>query len=184
MEWDIQQWRNHRDQSEKQVVSAKPATISAAMILPGNAPGLPARPEPSIHAATPTTVRHARRSHEGRDRRPAGRQLTPLAPKRAPVNRPSPAKRLRASISRRRQAKAMSAVTIDLTTEFAYESCVSCGTTGWILRTGHNEDGTWRYWCVRCSRAFKTPVRLAHGRWPFVVSGFLLGGLALLVNLR
>lgn len=54
---------------------------------------------------------------------------------------------------------------------FAYRACVTCGATDWILRGRRNDDGTYPYWCVRCSRAFKTTVRLAHGPKPFIAAG-------------
>ena len=61
--------------------------------------------------------------------------------------------------------------------EFAYRSCVTCERTDWIVRTSRNEDGTWNYWCVRCSRAFKTDVRIAQALKPFLSAGAVLGGI-------
>ncbi len=62
---------------------------------------------------------------------------------------------------------------IDLETDdpFAYNACVTCGATDWILRGRQNDDGTYPYWCVRCSRSFKTTVRLAQSAKPFVAAG-------------
>jgi ssDNA-binding Zn-finger/Zn-ribbon topoisomerase 1 len=60
---------------------------------------------------------------------------------------------------------------------FAYNACTVCERTDWILRTTRNEDGTWNYWCIRCSRAFKTVVRLRHGIKPFVAAGSVVGGI-------
>lgn len=57
---------------------------------------------------------------------------------------------------------------------FAYDACVQCGATDWILRGSRNDDGTFNYWCVRCSRAFKTSVRIAHGRKPFIAAAVVV----------
>ncbi|MFY9587024.1 MAG: hypothetical protein WAT66_06165 [Actinomycetota bacterium] len=62
-------------------------------------------------------------------------------------------------------------INLDTDDPFAYSACVTCGATDWILRGPQNDDGTYPYWCVRCSRAFKTTVRLAHGRKPFIAAG-------------
>jgi len=62
---------------------------------------------------------------------------------------------------------------------FAYRACARCGRADWIIRTGKDEVGAWRYWCVRCSRAFTTDVRLRHAIKPFAVSAAILLALTL-----
>ena len=66
---------------------------------------------------------------------------------------------------------------VDPANEFAYRACVTCGKTDWIVRTTRNEDGTWNHWCVRCSRAFKTEVRIPHALKPFLSAGAVVGGI-------
>ena len=75
-------------------------------------------------------------------------------------------------------------IVLDVDDPFAYRACATCGERDWILRGSRNAEGTINYWCVRCSRAFKTSVRLPHGPKPFlaaaVVVAFLVGMLVLL----
>jgi hypothetical protein len=74
---------------------------------------------------------------------------------------------------------------LDLDDPFAYTECATCQERDWILRGSRNDDGTFNYWCVRCSRSFKTSYRLAHGPKPFVAAGVVLAILvAMLVFLR
>jgi len=65
----------------------------------------------------------------------------------------------------------------DPKSEFSYRACVTCERTDWIVRTTRNEDGTWNHWCVRCSRSFKTDVRLHQALKPFVSAGAVVGGI-------
>ena len=69
-------------------------------------------------------------------------------------------------------------IDLDKDDPFAYRACVTCGATDWILRGRQNDDGTYPYWCVRCSRAFKTTVRLAQAPKPFIAAGTVVGVLA------
>jgi hypothetical protein len=73
-------------------------------------------------------------------------------------------------------------VELDKHDAFAYRACVRCHKVDWLLRTGTSEDGRFRYWCMRCSRSFKSEVRLPHARKPFVVSGSILVALIILAN--
>jgi hypothetical protein len=62
-------------------------------------------------------------------------------------------------------------INLDTDDPFAYTACVTCGATDWILRGRQNEDGRYPYWCLRCSRSFKTTARLAQARKPFIAAG-------------
>jgi hypothetical protein len=90
----------------------------------------------------------------------------------------------RAPFGRRAKDATPALIDLDADNPFAYSACVSCQRTDWIVRTGRNEDGSFRYWCLRCSRSFKTDMRLAHAAKPFVVSGSLIAVLTLLTNIR
>jgi len=59
---------------------------------------------------------------------------------------------------------------------FVYLACATCHAKDWIVRTTRNEDGTWNYWCVRCSRAFKTETKLRNALKPFLSAGIVVGG--------
>jgi hypothetical protein len=72
---------------------------------------------------------------------------------------------------------------LDADDPFAYTACVSCGATDWILRGSQNDDGTFKYWCLRCSRAFKTTVRIAHGRKPFIAAATVVAVLVFFLYL-
>jgi hypothetical protein len=61
--------------------------------------------------------------------------------------------------------------------EFAYRACATCHKADWILRGSRNSDETWNYWCVRCSRSFKTELRLRHAIKPFIAAAIPLGGI-------
>lgn len=60
-----------------------------------------------------------------------------------------------------------------------HRRCLHCGGSDWVLRAGRNEDDTWRYWCVRCSLAFRTNVRLRHAAKPWLISATVLTALAI-----
>src|SRR5262245_37545609 len=74
-------------------------------------------------------------------------------------------------------------INLDSDDPFAYSACVTCGAVDWILRGSQNDDGTFNYWCVRCSRAFKTSVRLAHGPKPFIAAGTVVAVLVFFLYL-
>jgi hypothetical protein len=69
-------------------------------------------------------------------------------------------------------------IVLDADHEFVYTSCTCCERADWIVRTGRNEDKSYNYWCVRCSRSFKTDARLRHGLKPFVAAGSVVGTIA------
>jgi hypothetical protein len=69
-------------------------------------------------------------------------------------------------------------IDLDHDDAFAYRACATCHATDWIVRTRRNDDETWNYWCVRCSRAFKTEVKLRNAVKPFLSAGIVVGGIA------
>ncbi len=75
---------------------------------------------------------------------------------------------------RARDAAPPEEIVIDVDDPFAYQACATCGERDWILRSSRNDEGTFNYWCVRCSRAFKTSVRLPHGPKPFIAAAVVL----------
>ncbi|TMK17121.1 MAG: hypothetical protein E6G68_09120 [Actinobacteria bacterium] len=68
-------------------------------------------------------------------------------------------------------------IDLDRDHEFAYRACATCHETDWVLRTSRNDDGTRNYWCVRCSRSFKTEIRIPQALKPFLSAGVVLGGI-------
>ena len=65
-------------------------------------------------------------------------------------------------------------VDLEADQEFVYKACNHCNRTDWLVRTTRNDDATWNYWCVWCSRSMKTPMRLPHGRNPLVAAGVVV----------
>ena len=68
----------------------------------------------------------------------------------------------------------------DADNPFAYRACAACDERDWIVRTTRNDDKTFNYWCVRCSRSFKSELRLRHAIKPFLSGGVVVGGIAAL----
>jgi hypothetical protein len=67
---------------------------------------------------------------------------------------------------------------------FAHRSCTRCERADWLVRTGKDEVGAWKYWCVRCSRSFTTEVHLRHSIKPFAVTVAILLALTLLTTIH
>ncbi len=154
---------------------------------------------PTAHAS-PDEVREFeltqwRQHQSGETRTAAGapaREVTPHAKvavvhTRRPTSKTSKPKRDRSR--GRKQPSALQAVLkqrepeptpVDPDDPFHYTACTSCSKTDWLLRTGRNEDETWRYWCVRCSRSLKTDALIPHGRKPFLAAGGVLTTLAVI----
>jgi hypothetical protein len=163
---DLEKWRN-RTQAEQASVLRTPASVMHAM---GGA-----LPEQDI---SPTREdRHAPRVTRRRPRREI-----PAVIARAKEDLPARMKKARSI--RRGGVRTEPAHVIDLEHDAlsAPAACVRCDRTDWLVRTGQNEDGSFRYWCLRCSRAFKSDLRITHARKPFVVSGSILALLILLAN--
>lgn len=106
------------------------------------------------------------RSMTGVAERPEATIVLPAA--RTPRSKPEPERREKQDI----------VIDLDHDNAFAYRACVTCQATDWIVRTTRNDEGTWNYWCVRCSRAFKTEVKLRNAVKPFLSAGIVVGGLA------
>jgi hypothetical protein len=113
-----------------------------------------------------------------------GRFVTPPAKPRRRFTFPRihlPAWRLPAV--RRKEADRV--IVLDHDDPSEYRACVTCGARDWILRGRRSGDRRWTYWCVRCSRSFRTSVRLPYGSKPFVASAgvlFLFFGLILVLR--
>lgn len=156
LEWDLGQWRQHVENSVASGgrPAARVAPRSVAVADPAAAPAVfrspsPHSPAPAVAANQP--VRRARRSI------------------------PKPRLRLPAI---RRQEEEDRVIVLDADHAFVYTACTSCERSDWILRTSRNEDGTYNYWCVRCSRSFKSEAKLRHGIKPFIAAGSVIGALA------
>jgi hypothetical protein len=72
----------------------------------------------------------------------------------------------------------------DASDRYTYRSCSRCERSDWLIRTGKDEVGAWKYWCVRCSRAFTSELRLKHAVKPFAVSAAILLALVLLTTIH
>ncbi len=102
----------------------------------------------------------------------------PAAPKSKRSRRSIPRMRLRLpSFARESEDRV---IVLDSENPFAYTACTSCERDDWILRTGRNEDETFNYWCVRCSRSFKSDARLRHAMKPFVAAGSVIATIGVL----
>ncbi|MGH2726968.1 MAG: hypothetical protein ACRDKS_08320, partial [Actinomycetota bacterium] len=147
LEWDLEQWRSHRDRS---VANGKSASSQVAVRTVAIAPN------PGLQVFRRTA-----------------------APAKTKKPRPSmPKLRLRLPSVGREPADRV--IVLDSDDPFSYIACTVCERDDWILRTGRNEDRTYNYWCVRCSRSFKTDARLRHGMKPFIAAGSVIGTLGVL----
>lgn len=172
LEWDLGQWRRHKERSvSSSVGKLKSVTLSSVAV---------AEPEePPVVRSAPRVAQYPRVAPEPRvvsDRLEAVGERAPR------IRRPRmTVPRLRLPIRRRSEPIELDRVIVlDADNAFVYTSCTSCERADWIVRTTRNEDGTHNYWCVRCSRSFKTDARLRHGWKPFVASGSVIGALATL----
>jgi hypothetical protein len=64
--------------------------------------------------------------------------------------------------------------TVNSDDPFAYRACVSCDRVDWLMRTRRDEEGRWKYWCVRCSRGFASDVWISRALKPFVAAAAIL----------
>jgi hypothetical protein len=157
LDWDLKQWRAHVDKSAS-VGTVRDSDVrgSRGGVIVASAE----KPVPPV--ARPAAV----------ESRPGA----PVQPRRA--RRPSRMGSAKLRLARRKE-RAEPDVVIDLDADnaFAYRACATCQATDWIIRTNRNDDGTWNYWCVRCSRTFKTENKLHQAVKPFVSAGAVVGGL-------
>jgi hypothetical protein len=165
LEWDLRTWRAHVDRSVAAGVDPHARTAVA------EAPGRPpltriweepaAAPVPAVNqTAAPQAAPPADRSRPSRGARATVHARKQRVPRR-----------------RRERPKPVEVIELDADHEFVYRACATCVETDWIVRTRRNDDETWNYWCVRCSRSFKTEIKLGNALKPFLSAGVVLGGI-------
>ncbi len=166
LDWDVNQWRAHVDRSGIAEMHSNGGSVGSASpvgVIVATAPPFPAPIAAVPKVAAPIDDAPA----------PAARGSKPK-PRRAPrVKLPRP----RLHRAKAPQAEPDVVIVLDADHEFAYRACSTCHDTDWIVRTNRNDDGTWNYWCVRCSRLFKTEIKLRYGVKPFLSAGVVIGGL-------
>jgi hypothetical protein len=182
LDWDLRQWRAHVDKSVAAgvVPGAQALRASGGVIVAF--PEKPLAPVVRPSMIQPRTQQIVERVAESRvAEAPVAAAPAPEAPK---VSQKEP-RRSRAHVAKsrlpkmKREPKRAEVVDdVDPDNAFAYRACSTCQETDWIVRTKRNEDETWNYWCVRCSRSFKTDVKLSQAVKPFLFSGAVVGGLA------
>ncbi len=159
LEWDLSQWRRHVDHAVA-IGDSKPAPVSFRSVVAVEERVAPiVEPKLVVSSSAPSTPKI--------ERTPRVRAPKPARRERTGRRRPEPQERDRV-------------IVLDADSAFVYTSCTSCERADWIIRTKRNEDDTYNYWCVRCSRSFKTDARLRHGFKPFLSSGLVMGALATL----
>jgi hypothetical protein len=174
----LQQWRTHVDKSVALgvVPGAEALRASGGVIVAS--PEKPLAPVAHSPMIQPRTQQVAERVAEARV---AKAPVTAVPPPEAPkVSRKDRRSRAQVPTSRpaRKHREPKRPEVVDPENAFAYRACSTCQETDWIVRTKRNEDETWNYWCVRCSRSFKTDVKLGQAVKPFLFSGIVVGGLA------
>ena len=171
VEWDLRQWRRHVDRSVAAGISA-PTAVNLTSVAVAD--------QPAPQAVTP------RRPVTVERPKPVVRQTSPQRPPERPVEgiekpaRVSLRTKLRGRVSTFRRAEPDRVIVLDSDDPFHYTACTSCERNDWIVRTTRNEDGTYNYWCVRCSRSFKTDARINQALKPFAAAGSVIGLLATL----
>jgi hypothetical protein len=158
LEWDLQQWRSH---VERSVEAGGTSTSSVATRL-ADPPAARTPVRPAIEVAR-------RAEAPSVEERPRRRRSIP----KPHISRP----RLR---GRRARTEPALDTLVDADNPFAYRACATCGERDWVVRTTRNDDKTFNYWCVRCSRSFKSELRIRHAIKPFLSGGVVLGGIAAL----
>jgi hypothetical protein len=153
LEWDLKQWRKHVDRSVAGGVnpSGHPNGHRSATAVATVSRAVESRAEASRGSERPPSEPSV----------PAHRVRLPKVRRERPARPPEPRERV-----------------IDLDADmFAYRVCPTCDAADWIVRTNRNPDETWNYWCVRCSRSFKTELRLPLAWKPFLSAAIVIGGL-------
>jgi hypothetical protein len=158
LEWDLKQWRDHVDRAA--ATSTLPTASTEGTRSGRSITGVAERMEAPFAAERPE-----RTVAVGSQRRTS--RITVAKPRLPRVKREARARRKQDIV-----------IDLDHDNAFAYRACVTCEATDWIVRTTRNDDTTWNYWCVRCSRAFKTEVKLRNAVKPFLSAGIVFGGLA------
>ncbi len=163
LDWDLKQWRAHTGRSESVQQGANGARVAATAVtaVASMAPPVLIAQPMKVEKAGLTEAQASNEAPNGTNGRHKPRIAIrkPRLPRRTPKPEPD--------------------VVIDLDAdhEFAYRACATCEATDWIVRTTRNDDETWNYWCVRCSRAFKTEIKLRYAVKPFLSAGIVVGGL-------
>ncbi len=163
LEWDLRQWRGHVERSVASGSVGGAVGLKAAAARPQRAPA----PDLQV-VVSPDPVAGPAAKEKRRSRRP---KLPKLSKPRLGM----PAQRSSEDGER--------VIVLDADNPFAYTACTSCERTDWIVRYGRNEDRTYNYWCVRCSRSFKSDARLGQALKPFLASGSVIGALTALAIL-
>lgn len=162
MDWDLRQWRQHVEHS----MSSGGAMVgSSRTIAIDEAPrrtSVPVPTAPSVESAVASP-----RAKTDREPKP---------PKLARV-------RSWLTALRRLPRERDRVIVLDEDHAFVYRACTTCERSDWIVRYSRNEDRTYNYWCVRCSRSFKSDARLRHAMKPFVAAACVILPLVLLVRL-
>lgn len=179
-QWDLDQWRRHQAESSVAATGGSGTVLPHPPVRVAGESGAqrfdqPHRPDPHrVEAPHAEPLRAVPPREAGPRRKARGHDVS-----RSRFRLPLPRKDDDVALEARLRAVVQSPQDY----QFIYEACTSCDRTDWILRTGRNEDESYNYWCVRCSRSFKTDLRLPHGRKPFITAGSILGFLALLTNI-
>ncbi|MGH2785402.1 MAG: hypothetical protein ACRDJ1_09070 [Actinomycetota bacterium] len=160
LEWDLRRWRDHVEKS----VGAG-ATSSQPVVLGSVAVDARSRPAPELPVlVTPDPVVEPKGTRSARTLR------MPKPPKLS----------VRLPARRRPEPEQDRVIVLDSDNAFVYTACTSCERADWVVRTRRNEDDTYNYWCVRCSRSFKTDARIRQAFKPFMTAGSIIGALATL----
>jgi len=173
LDWDLRQWHAHVNRS-----------VAAGVVSNGRATATeiaPARMNvaEALPAARPTSQPTIRAEARMVGRAPASEPFPAASPEASSENGSAPSRSRRIHLPRVRSERAEGDRVIDLDAdhEFAYRACPTCEAADWVVRATRNEDDTWNYWCVRCSRSFKSEIKIRRALKPFLSGGIVVGGL-------
>ena len=162
LDWDLSQWRKHVERSVAAGTRSPSPIVQGSVALDSRR-----RPAPDLEVVvTPEPVA-----------KPACVRRKMAMPKfvkpklRMPARRPS---------EKHEAHEEDRVIVLDADHSFVYTACTSCERADWVVRTTRNEDATYNYWCVRCSRSFKTDARIRQAFKPFFAAGSVIGALATL----
>ena len=161
MEWDLRQWRRH---VERSVASGSVGAV--ALKAAAERPQRASAPDLQVVVSPDPVAEPA-----AKEKRPRRLKLPKLS--KSSLGMPA----------RRSSEAGERVIVLDADNPFAYTACTSCERSDWIVRYGRNEDRTFNYWCVRCSRSFKSDARLGQALKPFLASGSVIGALTALAIL-
>ena len=161
LEWDLHQWRSHVERSFGNG-STSAVAVRTAPTRPERAPA----PDLKVVRAPDPIAEPVRKEPRAARKRRLPKISWP-----------------KASLRVRSAAEEDRVIVLDADNPFAYTVCTSCERADWIVRYRRNEDASYNYWCVRCSRSFKSDARLSHALKPFLASGSVIGALGALTIL-